>query len=473
MFLDICYALVLAAVSPYLLWRAWAQGKYRDHWRERLGASPRRSGSRFRFWLHGVSLGEVRAARTLIPAIEAAFPGCEFVISTNTETGRAEAQKLYAPRPVFYYPLDFTGCVRSALDRARPDCVILMELEFWPNFTAECARRGIPIVLANGRITAHSAKGYARGGRVVSNMFNRGTRLCVQTAEYERRFVELGVRADKLAVIPSLKYDTADFSATVPGADELARDLGIAGGDEFGSSKSVRTGGVPPVAPDVKDSNESQLIVGGSTGPGEEAMLLESYKVLCERNPRVRLAIVPRHPQRFEEVARLIESSGLPMIRRSKMRDAVSAEAARSASTHPVILGDTMGELRKFYALGAVAFLGRSLIRAGGSDMTEAASLGKPTVFGPHVWNFEETAAALLDADAAVRVGSQAELTAAFAALLGDADRRRAMGERAAQALLGRRGGTAATVEQVRRAVSHFFPQFAGRCTDDGSALQR
>jgi 3-deoxy-D-manno-octulosonic-acid transferase len=429
MFLDIIYSLVLAGVSPFLLWRALTQGKYRDHVGERFGriAVPPPTAGRRRVWLHAVSLGEMRATRTLVPAVEAA--GLEVVLSTNTETGRAEAGRLYPGRAVFYWPLDFSGVVAAALDRVRPDAVGLMELEFWPNFTAECARRGIPVVLFNGRLTERSFRGYAMAGRVVSDMFRRGARLCVQTDAYAHRFRRLGVDPARISVVANLKYDTAD-SAVPAGAAKLAADVGLREGDA--------------------------LIVAGSTGPTEEEALLSAYRTLRTRLPGtpVRLAIVPRHPHRFDEVAELVARMGFPLVRRSR-----PGEVPAATAEPPVILGDTMGELRSFYALCRAAFLGRSLIKAGGSDMTEAAALGRPTLFGPSVYNFEETASALLDAGAAVRVESPAELPDALARLLADEALCLRMGQSAAAAVAARRGATEASVRLLLEAMETGRPR--------------
>jgi 3-deoxy-D-manno-octulosonic-acid transferase len=426
MFLNILYALALAAASPYLLYRSVREGKYRDHAAERFGRSPRRAGSAPCVWIHAVSLGEMRATRTLVPALEAAVPGLQVVLSTNTETGRAEAGKLHPGRSVFYYPLDFTGCVAASLDRVRPDCVVLMELEFWPNFSAECRRRGVPVVLVNGRISARSAAGYARAGRVVADMFNRADRLCVQTSTYAERFRRLGAASRRITVVPNLKYDTADF-AEPPGTADLAAEIGLAPGDE--------------------------LIVGGSTGPTEEAALLSAYRELRGVHPALRLALVPRHPHRFDAVAALVRGGGFPLLRRSR-----PTERPDPAAGPPVILGDTMGELKKFYALCRAAFLGRSLIPAGGSDMAEAAALGKPTLFGPHTSNFEDTVECLTAAGAALRVETPDGLTAALGRLLDEPAAAEAMGRRAADAVRAKRGGTAQCVEVIARALRRRRP---------------
>jgi 3-deoxy-D-manno-octulosonic-acid transferase len=233
------------------------------------------------------------------------------------------------------------------------------------------------------------------------------------------------VRSEKIVVVPNLKYDTADFSESVAGSAELAAAMGV--------------------------TPDDVLVVGGSTGPGEEESLLSAYRALRPRMPRLRLALVPRHPNRFDEVAALIEKAGCPLIRRSRTPDGTPAP---SASPEAVLLGDTMGELRKFYSLCRAAFLGRSLIPMGGSDMTEAAALAKATVFGPHMKNFEETADCLLAVGGAVQVKSAAELAPALERLLSDESGLREMGRRSAEAVRARRGGTDRTVREILDVLS-------------------
>ena len=388
--LDTVYALGLAAASPMWLYRMIRHGRYRKDIGQRFGAAPRRYGLQPIIWIHGVSLGEVNAARTLVAELHSQLPDYRVVISSTTATGMAAAKKLFAPdHTVFRWPLDFSFAVGRALDRVAPSLVVLMEGEVWPNFLAACRDRKIPTAIVNGRLS--ETKGYPRYrrlGPLAKCLFRRLSAIGAQNAQYAGRYVSLGAEADKVHVTGMMKFDTAHVADAVEGAGALAEAMGIAPGD--------------------------RLIVAGGTGPGEEKMLLEMFEGLKASHPNVKLAIVPRKPERFDEVARLIGSSGLAALRRSVRPNG----CADPADPRAVLLGDTMGELRAFYALAACVFVGRSLVPMGGSDMIEAAALGKPVAFGPHTFNFPQ--ADDLAAHGCARVADAAALGEQLSAWLSD-----------------------------------------------------
>ena len=339
--LDILYSAGLLLSSPVWLYKMARHGRYRTGWGERFGAAPVRYGLQPIIWVHGVSLGEINAARTLVKELHSQLPDYRVVISTTTDTGMAAATKLFAPdHLVFRWPLDFTWAVRRALLRLRPDLVILMEGEVWPNFLAACGKRGIPAVIVNARMSPRGAR-WKKLGSIAARLFNRLAAVGVQDAQYAQRYIDMGVDHAKVHVTGMLKYDTAEVASTLPGQDELAKTMGIGEG--------------------------SQLIVAGGTGPGEEKMILDIFPDLARSHPAARLAIVPRKPERFDEVARLIAASGFAAVRRSQKKDGAEGPVDSTA----VILGDTMGELRKFYSLAAAVFVGRTLVPMGGSDMIE------------------------------------------------------------------------------------------------------
>jgi len=303
------------------------------------------------------------------------------------------------------------------LDRVRPVAVILMELEVWPNLISICARRGIPVGIANGRVTEEKSMRRFRKPVIRSlarSMFRQIAWVGAQDEAYAARFVELGVPADRVRVTGSMKYDTAAVADRVDGDEQLAKEIGI--------------------------DRSQPLIVAGSTGPGEEEMLLDSWREIrsTSANAALQLAIVPRKPERFEEVARLIESRGHLCIRRSR---------GGPGGENAVFLGDTMGELRKFYSLASVVFVGRTLIPMGGSDLMEVAALGKPMVYGPHVENFAEASEKLLQANAAVQVKSAVDLKAALERLLSNRSEADEMGRRAQDVVQANVGATGRTVE--------------------------
>ena len=361
--LDVLYFVMLLAISPVWLYRMIRHGRYRSDIAQRFGAAPVRYGLQPIIWIHGVSLGEIHAARSLVAQLHSQLPDFRVVVSSTTDTGMTAARKLFAPdHLVFQWPLDFTFAVRRALGRMRPDLVVLIEGDVWPNFLAECNRRDVPVVVVNARMG--SAKGYPRykklGLLARKLIFSRLAAVGVQDESYAERFVELGVSPGRVHLTGMLKYDTSHVADRMAGQDELAAAMGL-GADET-------------------------LIVAGGTGAGEEKALLDMFRTVRQQHSNARLAIIPRHPQRFEEVARLIAAEGFALLRRSDRPDAATGQVDPAA----VILGDTMGELRKFYALASCVFVGRSLVPEGGSDMIEAAALGKPTAFGPHTFNFPQ-----------------------------------------------------------------------------------
>lgn len=434
--LDVVYAAGLIALSPIWLYRMVRHGRYRRGIAQRLGAAPVRYGLQPVIWVHGVSLGEVNAARTLVQEMHRQLPDFQIVVSSTTDTGMAAARRIFEPdHAVFQWPLDFSLAVRRALKRLRPSLVILMEGEVWPNFLAACNRRNIPAVVVNARMSAD--KGYPRYkrlGAIARRLFNRLTVIGAQDEQYAQRFGALGVDASKVEVTGMLKFDTAEVGDSVPSQDGLAQATGINPGD--------------------------RLIVAGGTGDGEEAVLLEIFTRLRGRHSNLKLAIVPRKPERFGEVARLIESTGLKFLRRSEHPDGSAAPQGE-----PVILGDTMGELRKFYGLATAVFVGRSLAPMGGSDMIEAAALGKPTAFGPHTFNFPQADA--LAEHGCARVADAAALEAQLDAWLGDPSSAAAAGKSAQGFVRSRQGATIRNVEMICRVLGRVPARSPGGIATD------
>lgn len=361
-FVNLIHFLALLAISPVILYRALTTGKYRQGWDQRRGFMPELPppGPDGRVWVHAVSVGEVNAIRGLVAAWRKHSPETEFVVSTTTDTGQARARELFPDLTVIRYPLDLSGFVQRAFDRIRPTMVVLAELEVWYQFIAEAKARGIPVAVVNGRLSERSARLFKLIRPVVRRMFKSLAWVGAQDEAYAKRFRRLGARADRVAVTGSLKWDTAPSSDTIPGAEALSRAMGI-----------------DPTRP---------LWVCGSTGPGEEAIILAAYNALRMRHPGLGLAIVPRKPERFDEVAGLIRKAGFECVRRSESPDGGS----RTTSDNAVLLGDTMGELRKFYSLATVVFVGRTIAPMGGSDMMEVAGLARPIVVGPHTENFAD-----------------------------------------------------------------------------------
>jgi len=421
--MDFLYLAALVVTSPMWLYRMIRHGRYRSDIGQRFGKVPVRHGLQPVIWIHAVSLGEVNGIRMLVAELASQLPDYQIVVSTTTATGMARARELFAPkRTVFRFPMDFSLAVRRAFRRLRPDLVILMEGEIWPNFLARANARDVPVVLVNGRMSAD--KGYPRYrliAPVVKRLFNRLTVLAVQDQVYADRFIGLGTDPGKVRVTGTMKFDTAAVADRVDGAEALAEAVGLGAAD--------------------------RLIVAGGTGPDEERMLLEMFDAMKrggQVDEHVRLAIVPRKPERFDEVARTIPRQGFALIRRTERPDGSAGETPPGA----VILGDTMGELRKFYSLAAAVFVGRSLVPMGGSDMIEAAALGKPVAFGPHVHNFPQ-AAALVEAGVVGQVADVNELATVLTGWLADPAAADELGRKARQCVRAHQGATLRNVAIV------------------------
>jgi 3-deoxy-D-manno-octulosonic-acid transferase len=420
--LDLAYLALLAAVSPVLLWRMVRHGKYRTGWSEKfLGRLPVRDGVRGGaapcLWFHAVSVGEVLQLEPVLAELRRTLPCVEFVISTTTPTGRSVAQAKFPSDRVCYFPLDFSWAVRQAIRRLRPTAIVLVELELWPNFVLHAHRCGIPLALINGRVSERSSRGYARIRPLMARLLGCFEILAAQNALYADRLAALGAPRDRLRVTGSIKFDRVTSDRDNPHTTELRQCFGIGPAE--------------------------RVFIAGSTQHPEEAAALDAYVLLSKTYPELRLIVVPRHKERFDEVARLIESRGLPLIRRSQAR---ATDDARH-KPHAVLLLDTLGELAACWGLADVAFVGGSLTNRGGQNMIEPAGYGAALLFGPNTQNFRDVVELLLAEKAARVVQDAAELTAALADCLANPLRSQAQGSRAQKLVLGQQGATARTVE--------------------------
>lgn len=446
--LDVAYAVALLLAAPLLLYRQWRRRGAGSTVSEYFGRIPSRKVAARCVWIHGVSLGEINATRNLVAELRRRQPEWAVVVSSTTQTGLARARELYHDLLVFRFPLDFSFAVRRVLKRVRPSIIVLMELEVWPNLIELATVRQIPVLIANGRVTADkSMRGFSMPivRSVARRMFRQIAWVGAQEDLYAERFTKLGVPADRIEVTSSLKYDAADIADSIAGQEQLADDIGI--------------------------DTTKPLWVCGSTGSGEEEMLLAAYARALHHVPQLQLVLVPRKPERFDAVARTIADAGFACVRRSGSGPPPAAAASASgsppgaaaspgapsvftgimdhSSRRVVFLGDTMGELRKFYALADAVFVGRTLAPLGGSDFMEIAGLAKPMLAGPHVDNFAEAAELLRAAGAIVDVSDVDTLAAALVQLLSDSEERRRMGLAARAAIIARRGATERTVRRI------------------------
>jgi 3-deoxy-D-manno-octulosonic-acid transferase len=416
---DLVYLGLLACASPWLIWQALRKQKYLAGWGAKfLGNAPYCSPNRARVWLHAVSVGEVQLLRALIPAIEEALPEVECVISTTTRTGMQLARQVFPEHVVFYAPLDFSWAVRRAIARVRPSVVALAELELWPNWIGALSRQGIPVVVVNGRLSDQSFRGYQRIRPVAAAMLKKVTWVAAQTDEYARRFLALGAETSRVFVTGSIKFDNLVRERANLRTQRLAKLAGIQEGDV--------------------------VVLAGSTQEPEERIVLEAATRVWEEYPDWRLVIVPRHPERFEHVARLLDRSKISWLRRSQLPEGPQAYAG---PRWRVLLVDTVGELADWWGTARVGFVGGSLGNRGGQNMMEPAAYGVAVSFGPNTKNFRDVVQLLCEHEAVVVVRDGDELAGFFRRCMAEPDYARALGETARGVVLDQAGATNRTVD--------------------------
>jgi 3-deoxy-D-manno-octulosonic-acid transferase len=432
-FYDIAYGFGVAVAAPYWAAKASTRQKVLTAFSQRMGDVANRTSRQPAIMIHAVSVGEINAARSLVHELRRERRDLHVIISTTTKTGYARAQELYGAAPhvtIIRYPLDFSAAVTRVLDALRPSLVVLMELEVWPNFMQQCARRKIPVILANGRVTGSSFRRYKLVKPIAASMFSKLTRVCAQDETYAKRFQEIGVSRQRIQVTGTMKFDTANVADAVDGDVTLGRAVGLEKGRE-------------------------PIWVCGSTGPGEEEIILREYRALLATFKRLRLVIVPRKPERFDEVADLIEQFRFKVIRRSR----ANRPSPIDPPVPPVILGDTMGELRKFYSLADVVFVGRSLVDLGprqhGSDMIEPAALAKPVIIGPFTGNFDHAMRMLKQADGILEVVDSESLGQAVRVLISTPAEAREMGRRGQEVVKREQGATRKHVDVILQQLNH------------------
>ena len=424
--LDLLYGVAIVLYSPKIIYRMLCHDRYRAGWSQRLGRIQRRNPEKPCIWIHAVSVGEVNATRTLVDRLNEQLGDYEVVISSTTDTGLTRAKTLYESEySVFYFPFDLSWVMARAFKQIRPAMVLLMELEVWPNLTAIANEQHIPVAVINGRLSDKSFPKYQKVKFFISRMFRKVSLVLAQTEEYAQRFIALGCDEDTVIVTNSLKYDTAQTDGVVEGADRLVEQVNL---------------------------GSERLWVAGGTGPGEEKMVLDVFTKLKKEGgfEGVRLAIVPRKPERFDEVADLIDQVGLGYVRYSALKENDSVTKGKPT----VILGDTMGDLKKFYSLATVVFVGRSLVRMGGSDMMEPTALGKCTLFGPHTFNFKQTVEVLLAGDGAIEVADEDELYEKMFQCLKDKDFVRRIASNGQKVIRQNQGATQKTVNAICQTLS-------------------
>lgn len=427
------YSLLLVVgfliLLPRFLYDAFRHGKYVAGFRERLGSlSP--VTSQPLIWIHCVSVGETQAARPLVLALKKQLPNRRIAISTTTLTGQNLAREIFKndAEKIFYFPFDWRWTVRRTLRTLRPEAVLIMETELWPGFLRECEQQEIPVVILNGRLSERSFRRYRLFRGFMSRVL-RGVSLAIMQTEADAARLQLfGMAADKVQVSGSLKFD----AGTLPLNDALTAELRAR----------------------FKFTNEPPLILAASTHAPEERIIIEAFKrLIAWAVPTARLMIAPRHPERFGEVAAILEASGLSWARRS-------APEQTSDRTATVVLLDTIGELQSVYSLATVVFVGGSIAKTGGHNILEPAAVGACILTGAHTYNFREIVEAFVRKDAIVQLSAMPdsatalELEKSLAAFLTDRDKRKQLGQRARQLVNQNRGATERTMELLKKLLT-------------------
>jgi 3-deoxy-D-manno-octulosonic-acid transferase len=423
--LDALYGALTIVLAPYALARVLRDRKTRSRWRAyardlttRFGPRRRRTGAAPCVWIHGVSVGEVKAAANLVKRLEEGWPGAEIVISVTTDTGRRVALELYPGQRVEFYPPDLSWVVLDAFEAVRPDAIVLMESEFWPNFLLAAQDRQVPVALVNGKLSAGSAARFALARGLTRPLLGSLALVCVQAPEFAERFRGLGVPSDRVFVTGNMKLDNIPIRREGSWADGLRRLLALPEG--------------------------RPVLVAGSTHPGEEQALARIVRRLAAAGQPMTLVVAPRHPGRAEAVARDIRAEGLTVALRSR------ATPESPPPPEAVRVLDTVGELEQAYALADAVFVGGTLVPHGGQNMMEPASQGRAVVVGPYVHNFRSEVEMLSGAGGLALAADEADVEATLARWLADPETARLQGERARSVLEINKGATERTLEVLR-----------------------
>lgn len=416
------YNFLLYLILPFALLRLLLRSR-------RLPAYRRRIGERFgRFqalesadsiWVHAVSVGEVQAASELVRRLAELFPGSRIVITTSTPTGADRVRKLFGDAVIHrFMPFDLPFAVRAFLRLTKPRLLVIMETEIWPNMIGECSKQAIPVLLANARMSARSAKRYRLFSRLIATSLSRLSAIACSSDADRNRLIELGADANTAETTGNLKFDLA--------TPRSVRESGEALRLQIGQSRPVW--------------------IAGSTHEGEEGKVLKAHQKIRQQLPEALLILVPRHPDRFDRVYQLCRQRDQRVVRRSK-----TAFPARDVS---VYLADTMGELPMLFTASDVAFVGGSLESVGGHNLLEPAAAGCPVLVGPHTFNFESVTRNLIEAKGARRIADEQELALQVGELLADSVKRGELSHAAYQFVEANRGALGATEKLVRQITS-------------------
>lgn len=417
---NLLFPVVFLFMLPKFLMRMVRRGGYWQHFEQRIGhfghGTKERLREHRRVWVHAVSVGEIYVALRFIKAYREAHPGTCFALSTTTSTGHAIGRKEIDARDVlFYFPVDLPVIIKKVLRIVNPLRIVLVEGEFWPNLIRLADNRGVPVSLVNGRMSENSYKGYRKLKSLTADVLRRINPICVQGELDEQRMVGIGAPRENVHRMGTVKFDVAERDPT---GEAVAHEV----------MQSIH---IPDTA---------VVLLGGSTWPGEEEVLCKLYKRLKADHPELFLVIVPRHVERADEVIRVLDTQGLSYVRRSHV------DGASPAEKPDVLFVDTTGELRNFYSVADIIFVGKSLREHGGQNPIEPAMFGKAVVVGPNMENFPAVMEEFLGRQAIEQVDGEEAMGAAIEQLLKEKASREALGERAACAVADNRGVMERTV---------------------------
>lgn len=419
---NILSIFLLVPVVAYHLYRSVSRGRP-PAFRERFGlissAELAAIGKKPVIWLHAVSVGESIAARPLLKALRTQYPGHAILVSNTTETGKAISSTFPEKDLCIYFPFDFLPAVCSALKCVKPELIIIMETEIWPNFTREATIRGIPVILANGRISDRSFSRYLKFGWFFRHALQQFSCLCMQTKTDRERIIAIGAPPERTRVSGNLKYDIPFHPVQDDEKADLRRQYAI---------------------PD-----NLTVMVAASTHPGEEELILSAYRELLATCDNLFLVLVPRHPERANEVAVLLERMNLPYRRRTTLAacDEVLFQGRE------VLLVDTIGEMMGLYALSDLAFVGGSLMPTGGHNLLEPASLGIPSIFGPHMSNFREIANLVLQYGAGIQIETENKLAETLRSVVTSETLRQVLGQNGLKMMRDNGGATEYHMQKI------------------------
>jgi 3-deoxy-D-manno-octulosonic-acid transferase len=435
--LNLLYLATIVVALPWLLYQRFRHGKYRAGFSAKFwGHVPTRQGDKPCLWLHAVSVGEVTLLEPILNRWQRLHPDWDCVISTTTQTGYALAKKKYAPPSltthhspltVIYCPLDFTWAVRRAVARIRPTLLVLTELELWPNLIAAVRDSRAKVAVINGRLSEKSYRGYRRIARLVRPVLRTIDLIAVQNQDYADRFSALGARPETVFTTGSIKFDGARTRRDNPETQRLAQLAGI--------------------------DAETIVFLAGSTQEPEESLALGVFEELAPEFPRLRLILVPRHPERFDEVAALLNDRKASWRRRSQLSPVPCPLSPASCLSPHILLVDAVGELGHWWGTAQIAFVGGSLTQRGGQNMIEPAGYGAALSFGPNTWNFRDVVAQFLERQAAVVVYDQQELAAFVRRCLTDPKFADELGRRAQELVLEQQGAADRTIKLLEQLI--------------------